>query len=222
MSEWWTYRLSDLILFSPDVYYRTFALYHRRIWPVHLVLLGFIALVTVAMNRRSSDLSRQGRFVALLLAACWLWTGLAFHLGSYAAINWAARYFAVAFVIQAAVLLWFGVIRSRVVIDAGAARAGLIALIVVGIAAPLAGLLSGRQWDQVELPGLTPDPTAVVTILMLRIAVPRAPRIALVIPMLWCVIGGLTLWALESREALWTWGAALGALLLPVSRREAV
>ena len=33
MSEWWTYSLSDFLLFSPRTYYRLFELYNLAIWP---------------------------------------------------------------------------------------------------------------------------------------------------------------------------------------------
>ena len=33
MSEWWTYRPSDFLLFAPRTYYRLFELYNAEIWP---------------------------------------------------------------------------------------------------------------------------------------------------------------------------------------------
>ena len=40
MSEWWTYRLSDFLLFSPRTWHRLFELYHAWLWPAQpLVLL---------------------------------------------------------------------------------------------------------------------------------------------------------------------------------------
>ena len=33
MSEWWTYHLSDFLLFAPRTYYRLFELYNAAIWP---------------------------------------------------------------------------------------------------------------------------------------------------------------------------------------------
>ena len=40
MSEWWTYHLSDFLLFSPRTYYRLFELYNAAIWPAQIVALG--------------------------------------------------------------------------------------------------------------------------------------------------------------------------------------
>jgi hypothetical protein len=33
MSEWWTYRLTSFLLFSPRTYYRTIERYNLEIWP---------------------------------------------------------------------------------------------------------------------------------------------------------------------------------------------
>ena len=37
MAEWWSYDLADLILFTPETWYRLFELYHRDIWPMQVV-----------------------------------------------------------------------------------------------------------------------------------------------------------------------------------------
>ena len=50
-----------------------------------------------------------------MLAACWLWVAIAFHATRYATINWAASYFAWAFGLEAALLIWIGVVRGRLV-----------------------------------------------------------------------------------------------------------
>ncbi|HKP29388.1 MAG TPA: DUF6064 family protein [Gemmatimonadales bacterium] len=210
MSEWWTYRLSDLILFSRDVYYRTFALYHHGIWPAHVVLILMVALAAVACHRARDDASR-GRIVTGLLAICWSWIAIAFHAHRYATINWAATYFAGAFVLQAVLLLWVG-LRGRVAVDGRSIQVILVGLGVLAVAGPLGGLMTGRQWDQVELLGLTPDPTAAATILVLGLSMPRVSRLTLVIPIVWCLVGGLTLNALHSPEAWWTWSSALASL----------
>lgn len=213
MSEWWTYRLSDLILFSPDTYYRLFALYHHRIWPVQLVVLGLGAVALYAATRPARSPSSRGRVVCMLLAACWLWTGVMFHLLSYATINWAARYFGAGFLIQAGILAWCGV-RGRFALERNHAAIALAALVAVAVAAPVIGVVSGREWDQVELAGLTPDPTAVATIILLGLSTPRLPKLALVIPLAWCLVGGLTLYALGSIEAWWTWASAIAAMCI--------
>ncbi len=47
MSEWWTYRLEDFLLFSPRVYWRMFELHNEAVWPLQIatLLLGAAILV---------------------------------------------------------------------------------------------------------------------------------------------------------------------------------
>src|SRR6185369_9229836 len=102
MSEWWTYQLSDFLMFSPEIYWRLVARYNRDLWPLQLPALaaGWIALWLAIAPRPGSQ-----RITALILAAAWLWTGWAFHWQRFAAINWAAEYLAIAFGVQAVLLL---------------------------------------------------------------------------------------------------------------------
>jgi hypothetical protein len=200
MPEWWTYRLSDLLLFSPRTYYRMFELYHAGTWPVHIVVLASAAAI-VALARRDEE--RAQRVIAGVLAAWWLWVGIAFHLNRYATINWSAKYFAVMFVIQALLLVWYGVVRGQLRIQFRKTAKHQLAggLVVLAALYPALGILAGRDWNQVEMLGLTPDPTAIGTLAFLALSVTRVPRPLLIIPAVWCLIGGATLWALGSAEA---------------------
>jgi hypothetical protein len=49
MSEWWTYRLTSVLLFSPATYYRLLERYNLAIWPAQLagmaIGLAFVALL---------------------------------------------------------------------------------------------------------------------------------------------------------------------------------
>jgi hypothetical protein len=104
----------------------------------------------------------RGRLIAALLAACWLWIAWAFHWQRYATINWAASYFAAGFAIEAALLIWIGVVRDRLQFDSdqgAAARTGAVIFAFALLVQPLVGLLSGRQWGQLEVFGVAPDPT---------------------------------------------------------------
>jgi hypothetical protein len=50
MSEWWTYRPEDFLLFSPRVYWRMFELHNTALWPLHVLALaaGLIIVLLVA------------------------------------------------------------------------------------------------------------------------------------------------------------------------------
>ena len=157
--------------------------------------LGLAILVLILRARRRGADAPSPRSSS----ACWLFVAWAYLLERYDSINWAARYFAIGFALQAALLAWTGVIRDRLRFDVRdvTARIGL-ALIVYALAIhPLIAPLTGRPWTQAEIFGLAPDPTAIATLGVL-LAADRPRWHLLVLPLLWCAISGLTLWTMES------------------------
>jgi hypothetical protein len=206
MEDWLTYRLSDLLLFSPRTYYRLFELYNHALWPAHVVAFG-AGVTVLGLLRRNA--AAHVAAITTLLSICWLWVAWAFHLERYATINWAARYFAAAFVAQAALVLWYGIRRRRRPLPSGHfGPDGVAYRVAVGIVffalfvEPLIGPLVGREWTQLETFGAAPDPTAVATLGALTTPNLRAPRYLLVVPVLWCAISGATLWAMGTADAL--------------------
>lgn len=200
MSEWWTYSLSDFLLFSPRTYYRLFELYNRAIWPAQLVALALGAAILGLLRVRAAW---QGRAVAVLLAACWAFVAWAFLLERYSTINWAASYFAVAFLLEALLLLWRGGVQGlsfRPRPDL-VGCAGLSIFLFALVLQPLIGPLLGRPWTQVEVFGIAPDPTVIATMGLLLVASGRVAWEFLVIPLSWCAISGATLWAMGSSDA---------------------
>ena len=221
MSEWWTYTLSDFLLFSPKTYHRLFELYNRDLWPGQIVALG-LGVALVVLLRRGGP--ARGRIVAAILAGCWAWVAWAFHAERYAGINWAATWFAAAFALEALLLLWTGAIRGRLALapPAGAAgRAGRALLLFALVGQPLLGPLLGRAWVEVELFGVAPDPTVVATLGVLLAVASGRGRHLMVIPVLWCAVGGAFLWAMDAPDALLMPLAAALALTLAACRRRA-
>ena len=244
MSEWWTYSLTNFLLFSPRTYYRLFELTNADVWPLQLVTLA-LGLAILFLIIRTPQWS--GRAVAAALAALWLFVAWSYLLERYDTINWAARYFAVAFALQAVLLLWTGVIRNRLRfgtsdpqtplipaqagiqspgrepsifknwvpagvcarasrrLDPGTGTSGArwigLAIFLYALALhPLIAPLTGRPITQAEIFGLAPDPTALATLGIL-LAADRPPLHLFVVPFLWCLLTGLTLWTMESPEA---------------------
>jgi hypothetical protein len=217
MSEWWTYTLSDFLLFSPRTYYRLFELYNLAIWPAQIAAVGLgLAILALLRNGRHW----RGRAVAAILAACWLWVAWGYLLLRYDTINWIGRYLAAGFVIEALLLIWTGLIRDRFVLRPGTdavSKAGLGIFLFALFFHPLMGPLMGRSWSQVEVFGITPDPTAVATLGILLAGL-RDNWPLLIIPLIWCAISGATLWAMRSPEALIMLG--LGTLGIVLATRK--
>ena len=207
MSEWWTYSLSDFLLFSPRTYYRLFELYNAAIWPLQIV--GF-ALGAAILGLLLRDVVWRGLAIAAVLAVCWLWVAWAYLLERYDTINLAASYFAVGFALEALLLVWVGFIRDRLRFRPGlylAGKAGICIFLFALAVHPLIGPFTGRPWLQSELFGVAPDPTAIATLGVL-VAASRPHLELLVIPLIWCAISGATLWTMQSPDALVAPGAA--------------
>jgi hypothetical protein len=139
MSDWWTYSLSDFLLFSPRTYYRLFELYNLAIWPMQLLAFAGGFAILWAWHRGGAA---HGRIIAGVLVAFWLWVAWAYLLGHYDTINWAARYAALGFALQALLLAWVGLGRNRLRLrwwrDAGS-RIGLGVFIFALAIQPLSG-----------------------------------------------------------------------------------
>jgi hypothetical protein len=200
MSEWWTYSLSDFLLFSPRTYYRLLELYNLAIWPAHTVAL---ALGAAILGLLRSKAAWQGPIILTILAALWLWVAWAYHLDRYDTINWAASYFAAAFALQAALLLWSGFRGPSFALGSDfASRAGLAMFLFAVFLYPLIAPAVGRPWRQAEVVGIGPDPTVVATLGILLLVNARVLWELMIIPLIWCVITGLTLWLMGSPDAL--------------------
>ncbi len=217
MSGWWTYRPSDFLLFAPRTYYRLVETYNAESWPWQAVAIAAaLALVALAWRRARY----AGRIVALVLAFAWGAVAWRFHWERYATINWAAVYFAGAFALQAALLAWTGLFGG---LDYGGTsrrrRYAGLALIVAALAVvPFAALAAGRPWRQIEVAGLSPDPTAILTLGLLLVA-RRAHWALYLVPVLWCLASGLTLWTMKAPDAFIPMLAAFVAAAAVVSLR---
>ena len=223
MSEWWTYRPADFLMFAPRTYYRLFEIYNTEVWPGPLVVLALgLALLGSAARRTPA----AARVAMLLLGATWLWVAWAFHWQRYATIHTAAPWFAAAFAAQGVLLLACGGIGARWRVRTRRdwrGRVGLGLLLFAQLAQPWLGVALGRPWRQAELFGLAPDPTVLGTLGLILLLQPgreagtarSTPQFGWLlwsIPLLWCAISGVTLWTMQAPDAALMPGAALLAV----------
>jgi hypothetical protein len=197
MSEWWSYGLSDFLMFSPQAYWRLVERYNAAWWPAQLA--GLVAAgALLALPRHEAGWSQ--RTVLLLLALAWGWTGWAFHTRTYAEIFLAAPWLAAASGAQAILLTIAAVggLRPAEPASRMATLAGC-ALSLVALFFPLASPLQGYGWTRAEVFGFMPDPTALATVGALMVL--RRPHYAWrallgVIPVLALLLGAATRWLL--------------------------
>ena len=210
MSELWSYSLDDLLLFSPRVYFRMIELHNQALWPAQVlaVLLGLAAILFVVRPSAQRD-----RLISVIFAAAWLFIALSFFWQQYATINWAAVYFAPIAALEAALLLGLGTFKGWLHFKPprtawARVALGLMAFAIIGY--PFMAVCLGRPWGTAEVFGIAPDPTAIATVAMLALANGRLRWVLMMIPILWCLTTGLTLWVMKDAGF---WIAPVCALL---------
>lgn len=214
MSEWWSYRPSDLLMFSPRIYWRLFEAQNQALWPLSL-LLPAAALAGLPWWLRGREAA--ARTSAMGLGLVWLLVAWAFLWQRYAPINWAAEAFAAAFVLQGLGLLWAGMGKPLpIAAEPRQRRVGLALLLWALLGHPLLAALGGRPWSQAEIFGLAPDPTAIGTLGWLLLL--GRPAALWVVPLLWCAISATTLATMGSAQALVPLAAA--GLAVAAARRH--
>lgn len=179
-----------MLPFTPDQFHAVFRSYNEAIWPAQILayLLGAIALLLLVREDERSD-----RTIAALLAAMWAWTGLAYHLAFFVAINRLAYAFSALFLLQAALLAHAAVFHHRIRFGVRRNLRAFIGAAFVIYAAglyPLIGIAAGHGYPALPMFGVTPCPVTIFTLGMLLLTRRPPPVFLFVVPVLWSLVGG--------------------------------
>lgn len=199
MKDWLDYQLTDFILFSVQTWERVLEQHNHALWPLQGILVaGLLILMWKLYRRPGSTLWHQVSLV--VLAGLWTFVGWSFLLGRYAAINPAATWGGYGFILEAALLLGLG--GSKLKLSTPLKKGKLVLFggfltLWQGLFQPLFNLIQGTSVWRLEIFGIMPDPTALVTIGLILMRTNRQNRnaaiVLLLIPVLWCLFSGLTL-----------------------------
>jgi hypothetical protein len=173
--------------FTPADFFDVFGRYNTNLWPAALALwVASAALVAAAIRMREPP----HRALSALLAVHWAWSGLAYHAAFFTRINPAAWLFATLFLAQAALLVWYGVVRGRLRFSSSSSPRGVVAgaLVIYSLLYPVVNLTLGMTYPRVPIFGV-PCPTTIFTAGLLLAASPPDWRLA-TIPVLWSMVGG--------------------------------
>ncbi|ASY72948.1 membrane protein [Sinorhizobium fredii USDA 205] len=218
MSDWATYTLQDLLLFSPRVYFRLIERYNQDFWPLQIVLIAVALAVLVPAAVR---VDRLRLAVPPILALAWVLCAWQFLWMRYAGINWAMPYAAAAFWIQAALLVLVGPMAGDPAPAGSLRHYGGIGLSMFGLLAyPFIAWLAGRSPVSAETFGMMPDPTVATTFGAMLLLGQRRLWLLMPIPVAWSLYSGLTLWAMREPAALGPLGVLAAFLVVVIAGRR--
>ncbi len=214
MTEWWTYRIGDLVPFAADAYWRLFVPENLVFWPVPVVAAGAAAALVLKLRR--SPGAGWGYPVLLLLAGGWIWVGWNFVLQRYGSLNWAGDWLVWPFLLQGALMC---ILANRVefapIRDIRTWTGAGVILIACWLYPGLA-VLDGRPLLESEAFGIAPDPTVLATLGILALTHRNAPSL-LVIPALWLAVSCLVLFTIGAWQGVMV--AVLGTAALWAASR---
>jgi len=203
--------------FTIDQFADVFRAYNESIWPAQWILnaLALVSLAAAFAGRR-----RASQIASLVLAVLWVWTGLVYHARFFRVINPAAIVFAAAFVLQGLMIGWFGVVKEAVRFAArrnAATAVGSLLITYALVVYPLIGRAIGHRYPAAPTFGV-PCPTTIFTLGLFLLAAPALPRMLLIIPVAWAVVGLSAVLQLGMWE---DWGlpvAAIAVLVFSIRR----
>jgi hypothetical protein len=167
-----------------------FADYNTAVWPAPVVAY-VLGLIVVAALLRPSPLGHKA--VASVLAAMWVWTGVAYHGLFFARINPVALVFGALFAVQGFLFVIAGVARRRLVFGHSSGFASVLGWALVTYAAvvyPLLGPSTGHAYPMQPMFGMTPCPVTLFTFGVLLLTTAPVPRWLLIVPLGWSLVGG--------------------------------
>ena len=212
------------IPFTVEQFLEVFRRYNEGVRPAQWLLLAAgVAAVVLAMR----DGRGAARAAAAILAALWLWMAVAYHLAYFRAINPVAVAFAALFVAQALLLAWLGVWRGRLAFSGragaradGAWTVGAVLVLYALVAYPALGYVLGHRYPAAPTFGV-PCPTTIFTFGLLLWARPPVPRVLLVVPVLWSLLGVSAALQLGMQEDFGLVAAAALATLFVLAQHRA-
>lgn len=174
--------------FTVEQFLQVFKDYNQAVFPMQIVfyLLGVLAVWQAIKPNPVSD-----KIISAILAFLWLWMGIVYHLIYFSAINPAAFLFAVIFILQGILFIFFGVVRNALSYTYRSDMYGIISIVLILFALiiyPAIGYLSGHVYPVSPTFGL-PCPTTIFTLGFLILNSKKIPLMLLVLPVLWSIVG---------------------------------
>lgn len=186
-------------MFTPEIWFRLVERYQLELWPLQLVTLSLGGWMLWQVYYRPANSSRA---INMVLSVCWAWVGWVFHFNYFATINFAALGFGGLFLLQAVMLLYFGVFKQkpqfqhRKMFNLGN-RFGVFLVVFSLLALPILAAVIAGKMAQADVFGLSPDATALATIGFILMAKRGGRKRLLLLPMIWAIVSALQMWTIS-------------------------
>jgi hypothetical protein len=204
--------------FTVEQFLAVFQSYNEAIWPAQVVAYVLGALAVMLALRKTGA---AGRIISLILVLFWVWMGAVYHIAYFSAINKAAYVFGAAFVIQGLLFLILGIITPRLTFQFKPdfySFTGLIFILYAMVIYPVLGYFLGHGYPRSPSFGVAPCPATIFTFGILLWADKKVPKVVLIIPLLWSIIGFFAALSLSVREDIGLVVAGVAGTVLIVIR----
>jgi hypothetical protein len=175
--------------FTVRQFFEVFGKYNLAIWPIQVFAYALgIAAVVLVFTRNAA----RHNIISGILALYWIWMGVVYHVMFFSPINPAARLFGILFVAQGALFVYYGIIKNTLQFGFSPnifTVVGLIFILYALVLYPLMGKQFGHAYPKIPIFGVAPCPTTIFTFGMLLLTGKPVPFFAVVIPLVWSIIG---------------------------------
>jgi hypothetical protein len=176
------------IPFTIDQFFEIIREYNTSIFPMQIIL-NLLALVSIILAIIKSNYTNK--FISITLGFFWLWMGIVYHFIFFTKINPAAFVFAIFFVLQGIIFIYYGAVKNRISFGFRKDWIGMVGLLFIIYALliyPILGILLGHTYPDNPTFGL-PCPTTIFTFGILLWTMKKVPIYFVIIPFLWSIIG---------------------------------
>lgn len=168
--------------FTTEQFFAVFRDYNEAVWPMQIALLAIGVIAAVAAYRAA-------RLAMMLVAALWLWCGIAYHGLFFAGLTPAGKIFGAFFILEALFLA----IAARMIgstferAPRSSIVVGTLLVLYALVFYPAIGFALGQRYPAMPTFGV-PCPTTIFTFGIFCLLPARVPRFAMTIPILWSLI----------------------------------
>jgi hypothetical protein len=174
--------------FTVEQFLQVFKNYNQSIFPLQIFFYLLAVTIIFCSIKR---IAGADKIVNSILTFLWLWMGIVYHLLFFTTINNAAYLFGSFFIVQGMLLFYYGVIKGKLTYRFKQDTVGITGVILVTFALlvyPLLGYLFGHVYPEAPTFGV-PCPTTIFTFGVLLWSDRKVPKLLLVIPFFWSLIG---------------------------------